>query len=73
MGDIMKDIESRKAEYKKEFDALEEEKKKLLDQGRKINTRINEINTRQVTLNGAYTALESLEQKEGKPVTAKAG
>ena len=73
MSDTMKDIESRKSEFKKEFDALDEEKRKNLDERRKIDTRVNEITTRQVFLKGAYTALESLEVKiTGKPVIVKA-
>ena len=59
-NDTIKDAEIRKTEYKKEYEALDKEKNGLLEQGRQINKRLSEINTRQVFLNGAYAENEKV-------------
>lgn len=53
-------LEDRKKELEGQFKALEDEKTKLVDQGRTVQQRLNEINAEQLRLQGSYAEVERL-------------
>lgn len=64
--------EARKKELENENNQLNEEFKKLKEQGAVINRRVSEIQARQLQLQGAYQELLNIEKGESaKPETVK--
>lgn len=61
-------LEDRKKKLQADFDALEGEKKKLVDQGKVIQQRLNEIGVQQTRLQGSYSEVEFL-MSEPKELT----
>lgn len=56
----MATLEDRKAAIEGEFKTLEQEKTKLVDQGRSIQQALNAINAKQLQLQGAFREIEAL-------------
>lgn len=57
-------LQDRKKELEGQFKTLEDEKKNLVDQGRAIQQKLNEINAEQLRLQGSYREIENLLKQE---------
>jgi hypothetical protein len=64
-------LEDRKVELEKEFNALEDERKKLVEDGKKLNQRLSEIRAKQLQLQGSFAEVDRL-LKEDEPKNAEA-
>ena len=69
----MATLEERKAALEKEFNALNDEKDKLIEQGKGLNQRLSGIQARQLELRGALQEAEYLlkDKKEEKSKLVK--
>ena len=56
----MAKLEERKAELEKEFSVLNEEREKLVEQGKILNKRLSEIQAGQLRLQGQFAEVERL-------------
>lgn len=71
MEDVKSKLEVRMSALKSEDDKLSEEAKKLIEQNKVANKRIQEIQARKLQLNGAYQELLALLPKEEKKAEKK--
>jgi len=67
----MEKLEQRKAELEKEFQALTEEQTKLLEDGKVLNKRLNEVRAKQLNLQGAFAEVQKLLGEEPKKKEVK--
>lgn len=66
--DVKAKLEERKVALEAEFNALGEELQKLVEQGKTLNRRVNEIQARQVEIRGGFQEVNSLLGDEPKEV-----
>jgi len=62
---------SKRAEFEKQFNALESSKQSLVQQNRNINKKLGEIREEQVRLQGKYQVLTDLIGDKKSEVTGK--
>ena len=66
------EIKKRIKGLEKEFAELEETKKSLIEEGKALQKKLNEVDVLLVQKNGAYIELKSLEKKTAKAIDEKA-
>jgi len=64
--DVKSRLEERKKAMEEEFGNLDVEEKGLIEKGRTINQRLNEIRTRKVQLQGGFSEVTQL-LNDGEP------
>ena len=57
-------LEQRKAELEKEFNTLDKEEEKLVDEGRELNKRLSEIRAKKLHLQGSFQEVDRLIKEE---------
>lgn len=65
------DIKKRKAETEKKFDDLRKRREMLIENGKQLQTQLNDIDRELTKLQGEFRLIESLEKESKKESKAK--